>query len=100
MLKTDEEREAERQKLLGRIWDEEESKKITNIVINDLAVALYREKYGNLERRICTAEAPMAEADKDKYRWSHPNAIYREPFFNLALYECPHCKLMFHAVPP
>ncbi len=56
-------------------------------------------KYGHLERRCCTAGSPMAEADKDKFMWGHPDAKAIEPFFNLVRYECPHCKLSFNASP-
>lgn len=52
-----------------------------------------------LSRRICTAEEPMKEEDKSKYQWGHPDAKYVEPFFNLALYTCPHCNLTFHTQP-
>ena len=51
-----------------------------------------------LERRYCTAEEPMPEADKDKYLWGHGDAKEVGPFFNLTLYECPNCKLSFTAV--
>ena len=52
-----------------------------------------------LERRYCTAEAPMPREDKDKYQWGHGDAVDIGPFFNLRLYECPHCRLTFHALP-
>ena len=51
----------------------------------------------DLPRRLCDAENPMPTADKDRYHWSHPDAEYVEPFFNLGIYRCPHCKLTFHA---
>lgn len=52
-----------------------------------------------LERRYCTAEAPMPMADKDKYQWGHADAVDVGAFFNLRLYTCPHCKFTFHAPP-
>lgn len=62
--------------------------------------ALTERRYGHLERRTCTAEAPMQEADKDKYRWGHPDAVQTGTFFNLNTYTCPHCGLSFNAQPP
>lgn len=66
----------------------------------DAAAAL---AYGHLERRVCTAAAPMPLADKDQYRWSHPDAVEQDlgnnPFCNAVPYECPHCKLFFMAKP-
>jgi hypothetical protein len=50
-----------------------------------------------LPRRLCDAASPMPMADKDRFQWSHPDAEFIEPFFNLGLYKCPHCKLTFHA---
>lgn len=50
-----------------------------------------------MEERRCTAEAPMPIEQKDDYFWIHAEAQAREPFFNLMLYECPHCGLWFPA---
>lgn len=50
-----------------------------------------------LPRRACTADKPMPEVHKDRFQWTHADAEYVEPFFNLALYKCPHCGLTFHA---
>lgn len=55
------------------------------------------ETPSGLPRRYCTADEPMPQADKNRYHWGHADAEYVEPFFNLALYRCPHCKLTFHA---
>ena len=52
---------------------------------------------GRSTRRHCSAAAPMTEADKDKYQWTHHDAAFVKDFFNLALYTCPHCNLTFHA---
>lgn len=63
---------------------------------------LNQQMYGHLERRMCTAEAPMPEADKDRYRWSHPDArvIGRLPTANsVDLCRCPHCGLSFTSFP-
>lgn len=65
-----------------------------------LAEAMGQARYAHLERRTCSADAPMDHADKDTYRWSHPDATAIEPYFNLMLYECPHCQLCFTALPP
>ncbi len=45
---------------------------------------------------ICSKEQPMAMEDRQKYYWSHPDATFLRPFFNLGLYQCPHCNLTFH----
>jgi hypothetical protein len=50
-----------------------------------------------LERRYCSADSPMAMADKDRFQWGHPDAAAVKPFFNLVIYRCPHCNLYFHA---
>jgi hypothetical protein len=52
-----------------------------------------------LERRECTADAPMPIADKDKAFWIHHDAVDVGGFFNLSLFTCPHCNLTFHALP-
>jgi hypothetical protein len=47
-----------------------------------------------LPPRTCTAASPMRLADKDAYQWSHPEARYIAPYFNVArvpLFRCPHC---------
>lgn len=54
----------------------------------------------HLQRRVCTAASPMPLAEKNDYYWIHPDAIIKEPFFNLVLCECPHCKLTFTCQPP
>jgi len=58
--------------------------------------------YGHLQRRTCTADAPMAEADKDRYRWSHPDAEFlgMAPTANpVEICRCPHCDLTFNTFP-
>ena len=65
-------------------------------LVRDLTEA----RFGALERRFCTALSPMQPADKDRYRWGHPDAVILKPFFNLVLCECPHCKLAFTCLPP
>ena len=40
-----------------------------------IARLIHQQRYGHMERRVCTAGAPMPEADKNRYRWSHPDAI-------------------------
>lgn len=52
-----------------------------------------------MERRDCTAEAPMNMEERHKYYWIHHDAKEVEPFFNLMLYKCPHCGMTFHARP-
>ncbi len=66
---------------------------------NALVQALADARYGHLQRRLCTAEEPMALADKDRFRWGHPDAVSQGPFFNLERFLCPHCTLMFTCVP-
>lgn len=67
---------------------------------NDVIRVIHKAKHGHLERRYCTAEAPMPLTDKDKYMWGHPDAVVLAPYFNLVLYQCPHCQLTFKALPP
>lgn len=50
-----------------------------------------------LPHQTCDADKPMPQADKDRFQWTHADAEYIEPFFNLALYKCPNCGLTFHA---
>lgn len=50
-----------------------------------------------LSRRWCTADSPMAPADRDSYQWGHPDAVDVAPLYNLMIYTCPHCGLTFHA---
>lgn len=69
-------------------------------VIDALIAHMHQQRYGHMERRFCTADAPMPMEQKDVFRWSHPDAQPVRPFFNLMIYECPHCKLTFHALPP
>lgn len=66
---------------------------------HEIAVALGKAKYAHLERKFCTKEFPMPMEDKDKYRWSHPDAAFHAPFFNLHTYHCPHCGLYFNVAP-
>lgn len=51
----------------------------------------------NLPRRYCTDASPMQMRDKDNYQWGHPDAYRIGAFFNLAIYQCPHCWMTFHA---
>jgi len=67
-----------------------------------IARAIHQHLYGHLERRVCTADAPMPEVDKDRYRWSHPDArvIGRPPTANVVeVCCCPHCMLTFTSFP-
>lgn len=66
---------------------------------NDIARAVRDLRYGHLPRRTCTRDAPMPQADKDRYRWSHPDAEVLGPFFNLTRARCPHCGLAFTYIP-
>lgn len=66
---------------------------------NDIVRAMAQMQFGHLERRVCTAEAPMQATDKDRYRWGHPDAKTLGPFFNLIKCECPHCGLVFTCLP-
>lgn len=50
-----------------------------------------------LPRRYCTADSPMAQADRDAYQWGHPDATAVAPWYNLTIYLCPHCGITFHA---
>ena len=50
-----------------------------------------------LPRRYCPDASPMQMRDKDDYQWGHPDAYRVGAFFNLAIYQCPHCRLTFHA---
>jgi hypothetical protein len=69
----------------------------------DYLVRLIRQaQYGHLQHRFCTVDAPMPMADKDRYRWSHPDAdvIGQVPAANrLDLCRCPHCGLTFTSFP-
>jgi hypothetical protein len=69
---------------------------------DQVARQAHQALYGHLERRMCTAEAPMPMADKDRYRWSHPDAEVtgRAPAINrVDLCRCPHCGLSFTSFP-
>lgn len=68
-------------------------------MLDTLSYAERERRFGHLDHRTCTAEAPMPREQMLSFRWSHPDAEYVEPFFNLALYACPHCKVVFHAKP-
>lgn len=67
--------------------------------LDELVQALTELRYGHLERRVCTAELPMAAADKDRYRWGHPDAVSEGAFFNLERFRCPNCGLTFTCLP-
>lgn len=63
---------------------------------------LHQQQYGHQERRVCSAEAPMPEPDKERYRWSHPDALVlgRLPAANAVdVCRCPHCGLTFTSFP-
>jgi hypothetical protein len=68
-----------------------------------LARVLNEMTYGHLERRFCSADAPMPEVDKDRYRWSHPDAVELDrqvPTANkVVVCRCPHCDLTFTTFP-
>lgn len=66
---------------------------------NDIIRAMAEARYGHLPRRVCTADSPMAQADKDAYRWGHPDARELGPFLNLVRCACPHCGLEFTCLP-
>jgi hypothetical protein len=70
---------------------------------DSFARAMHERLHGHQERRVCTADAPMPEADKDRYRWSHPDAEVGERvsiFANVVnLCKCPHCGLTFTSFP-
>ena len=69
---------------------------------DELARRINQMLYGHQERRFCTAESPMPEADMDRYRWSHADAevIGRAPAANVVdLCHCPHCGLTFTSFP-
>lgn len=72
---------------------------MTTDEINALVQALADVQYGHMERRICTAASPMAMADRDTYRWGHPDAKQVGTYFNLITCACPHCGLRFNCVP-
>lgn len=68
-----------------------------------LARLLHQLRFGHLERRECSAAAPMPEADKDRFMWGHPDASETDRFLagnELIVYHCPHCGLNFTAFPP
>ena len=69
-----------------------------------LARLINEQMYAHMERRFCEAGAPMPEADKDRYRWSHPDAVVLDdPTPPLAhavdVVRCPHCGLTFMTFP-
>lgn len=67
-----------------------------------VARGIHQRLYGHMERRVCSAEAPMPLADMGLYRWSHPDAVVlgRVPARNAVdLCECPHCGLQFTSFP-
>jgi hypothetical protein len=66
---------------------------------NDIVAILNELQFGHLQRRVCTEDSPMAMADKDRYRWTHPDALELGPYLNLVKCECPHCGLAFTCLP-
>lgn len=52
-----------------------------------------------LERRDCTAQAPMPMADRNRFYWIHADAADVGAFLNMRLYTCPSCGFTFHAPP-
>ncbi len=70
------------------------------LIADQLIRMLHAAKYGGMVRKICTEAEPMPMAEKDQFRWSHPDGKVIKPFFNLVLCECPHCKLVFTCLPP
>jgi len=67
--------------------------------LNDILRHFSDLQYGHLEHRTCTEASPMPAADRDIYRWHHPDANELGPFFNLVLCECPHCNFIFASFP-
>jgi hypothetical protein len=67
-----------------------------------IARLIHERTYSHLERRTCTAAAPMPLAELALYRWSHPDAIMLERITAanaINLYRCPNCGLEFTAFP-
>lgn len=70
--------------------------------IDYLMRLLNQQLYSHLERRICTADAPMPEEDKDNYRWGHEDAVVigRAPTANAVdIARCPNCGHTFTCFP-
>jgi len=66
---------------------------------DELVRGIHRAKYGHLEQRVCTKDAPMPAADKDRYLWSHADAVEVRKFFNVIVCQCPNCGLEFTCFP-
>lgn len=67
-----------------------------------LTRALHQMLYKHLDHRTCTAAAPMRPDDKDRFRWSHPDAAVIDQVIAanvLDLCRCPHCGLLFTSFP-
>lgn len=67
---------------------------------DDVLRELANLQYGHLEHRTCSEAFPMKREEKDRYRWSHPDAVRVGDFFNLIICECPRCGLRFTCLPP
>lgn len=67
--------------------------------LNWLVRQIANDRYGHLERRVCTGDSPMVMEDKDRFRWGHPDAVEVQPFLNLVICRCPHCGLTFSCLP-
>ena len=73
---------------------------MTNPIPDDMIVRLMNDLvFGHLQHRDCTAEAPMRDEDKDRFRWHHLDAVQVGSFFNLITCTCPHCHLSFNCLP-
>lgn len=66
---------------------------------NDIVRELVEMRFGHLQHRTCTAGSPMQHADKDRFRWHHPDAVEEGPLFNLVKCRCPNCNLTFTCLP-
>lgn len=65
-----------------------------------LARLVHKAIHAHLERRYCSAEAPMAMADKDSYSWGHPDSeVLESGLGGLVRCRCPHCGLEFTCFP-
>lgn len=60
---------------------------------------LHKARYGHLEHRFCSKVAPMPDADRDRFRWHHPDAVMLGPLLNLVECRCPNCGLKFTCFP-
>lgn len=66
---------------------------------DDVVRLLWRARVEGLPQRVCSAEAPMQAADKDRYWWHHPDAVENGQLLNLVYCTCPHCGLSFTCFP-